>query len=334
MKSLLCLTTILFASLAAAGQTDSFTVEADSFISGLAPDNQISQAAAIRLAINGESKALDSIRAMRNREPKLPGGVTATDVAPGLRLYSADSISTADGALPLLVYLHGGGWTIGSINSCAEFCAALAARGDIKVLAADYPLAPEHPFPEGLDFCTTAVTTARSNAREWGIDPCRISVGGDSSGGNLALAASLSLLKAGEAPPSSIVLFYPVVKAWNDGSRSWKQFSVGFALDGEYMEAFNEAYLSGGADARDPLVSPAAADDRLLSQLPPVMMIAAERDILCDSGREFARRLQQCGVPVTREQLPGTVHLFITVPGQPTARTHAITRTRLFILQH
>ena len=105
-----------------------------------------------------------------------------------MRLYSPIN---CDRPLPLLIYLHGGGWTFGSINSCARFCNAIASSGKIKVLAVDYRLAPEHPYPAGLDDCCDAVEFAIDNATTLGIDADKISVGGDSSGGNLSIATAI-----------------------------------------------------------------------------------------------------------------------------------------------
>ena len=116
----------------------------------------------------------------------------------------------------------------------------------------------------------------------------------------------------------SLVLFYPVTKVWADGSFSWKNYAEGYGLDAQLMEAFNAAYIGTG-DARQPLVSPGVADDELLKQLPPTLIVNAERDILLSQGKELAARLSGLGVAVSHTVLPHTVHLFITVPGQSAA---------------
>ena len=221
--------------------------------------------------------------------------------------------------MPLLIYLHGGGWTIGSLNSCGRFCDRMAATGQMKVLAVDYRLAPEHPFPQGLSDCKAAVTYALEHAETLGIDTANISIGGDSSGGNLALATALAPECHGRI--AALLLFYPVTKAFADGSASWNAYGNGYGLDAEIMEAFNASYLVGGADARDHRISPGLAPDSLLQLLPPTLLIAAERDILRDQGKAFARRLPQ---RIRRIEFPGAVHLFITVAGQPTAFGHAV----------
>ena len=227
--------------------------------------------------------------------------------------------------IPLLVYFHGGGWVIGSVNSCSRYCAAMAEKG-IAVLAVDYRLAPEHPFPEGLNDCIDAIKFAQSKMTEWKCDS--ISVGGDSSGGNLAIAVALSFP---ENTFNSLITFYPVTKAYADDSESWKQFGKGFGLDSELMNAFNDAYTS---EPHHPLVSPAEAADSALAKLPPTLLVAAERDILRCQGAGFADRLTQLGVELKYVLIPGSVHLFITVAGQPTAFCRSVKESVEFISRH
>lgn len=285
--------------------------EAKDFLRGKPADAQFKQAQAIRRALEGNLESLAAVRHARRPAVKLPDGVTAVDFQEKYRLYRAKSAKGK--VLPLLVYLHGGGWTFGSIQSCAAFCGVLAANGRVAVLAVEYRLAPEHPYPAALDDVSAALRFARGNAAELGIDPKRISAGGDSSGGNLALAAGLK--HPGEI--RSLVLFYPVTKAWNDSSESWRKYP--HALFGsEVMEAFNDAYC-GKHDPRDPFISPACATDAALRSLPPMLLVAADRDILRDQGKEFADRVVKAGGNCRYVRFPGSVHLFITVPGQPSA---------------
>lgn len=129
--------------------------EADSFLAGMPADLQPRQADAVRKAIEGDTEALRAVRASRNGEPEMSGNVTARMLTDRLRIYEA--AGSSDTPLPALVYLHGGGWTFGSLNSCARFCDAVAASGDVKVIAVDYRLAPENPYPAGLDDCVEAL---------------------------------------------------------------------------------------------------------------------------------------------------------------------------------
>ena len=294
--------------------------EADSFLKHMPEGLQQRQTAAILQAINGDNTALEAVRNARNAAPEISANVTMRMLSPTLRLYEPTvSDEGRRKPLPLLIYLHGGGWTIGSLNSCGRFCDRMAATGQMKVLAVDYRLAPEHPFPQGLSDCKAAVTYALEHAETLGIDTANISIGGDSSGGNLAIATALAPECHGHL--SALLLFYPVTKAFADGSASWNNFGKGYGLDAEIMDAFNASYLVGGADAHDLRISPGLAPDSLLRQLPPTLLIAAGRDILRNQGKEFAQRLPQC---VKRVEFPGAVHLFITVAGQPTAFGHAV----------
>lgn len=297
--------------------------EADSFLAGMPEKLQDRQTEAIRMAMSGQSDSLIKVRNARNTVAELPSDIRRTDLGNGMALFR--SKRNNNDTIPLLIYFHGGGWVIGSINSCSRYCGAIAAKG-ISVLAVDYRLAPEHPFPEGLTDCIDAVRFAQSNLKKWKCDG--ISVGGDSSGGNLAIVTALSF-------PSdtfrSLIVFYPVTKAYADNSESWKEYGKGFGLDSELMETFNAAYTSA---PHHPLVSPAEAADTTLSKLPPTLLVAADRDILKDQGHDFAKHLSRIGVKCKYLLIHGSVHLFITVPGQPYAFGRAVKESAAFILSH
>lgn len=335
MKKLFTLVLLsLLASAAFAGisrqKHERMLMEADSFINAMPPGLQDGQSTAIERALYGDMSFLQKVRNVRNSSPEISDGVKVSDfLIPG----SADSIparlfvpENANGKLPLLLYFHGGGWTIGSINSCSRFCDALAATGKAIVLAIDYRLAPEHPYPEPLDDCRSAYSWTLVNADKLGSAPGLVSVGGDSSGGNLALAVAGT---EGIAQPCSLVLFYPVTKAFADGSSSWNDYGSGYGLDSRLMDSFNRAYTSRltEEERNTPAISPALGK----CKLPPVLFVAAGRDILFDQGKEFCDGLRQCGTRLQREEFPGAVHLFITVPGQATAFAEAVDLTAKFL---
>lgn len=318
-------------------QADVMKWEAQTFLAGLPEGLQNSQMEAVRKATGGDTSELMAVRNSRNAASKLPEGVIARDIGDKYRLY-LPTVPNSN-RLPVLIYLHGGGWCFGSINSCARFCAELSRAARIAVLAVDYPLAPEHPYPAALNACTEAVMFVNGNAEEYEFDTGRVSVGGDSAGGNLALATALNLVFAkqiiagrGEELPSinSLVLFYPVTKALADGSDSWQAYATGYGLDAGLMEAFNKAYI-GVNDARLPLISPGLAADEHLKQLPRTLIVNATYDILLSQGTEMAQRLDTLGVEVQHMVLPNTVHLFITVQGQPTAFHESVRMTAEFL---
>lgn len=312
--------------------------EGETFMARMPEGLQARQEKAVRMAIAGNSSLLEEVRASRNGVETLPDEVKATDIQGKYRLYAP--VLSSDEKLPLLIYLHGGGWCFGSINSCARFCVELVREAGVAVLAVEYPLAPEHSYPAALTCCTEAVSFAFNQADTYGIDAENISIGGDSAGGNLALATALHLIYARQMLAvtdstsiprlRSIVAFYPVTKVWNDRSDSWRQYGQGYGLDGSIMEAFNEAYLQG-ANPDLPLVSPYNASMEHLAQFPPVLMINAEKDILCEQGRQMCDKLREAGVDVIRQVLPGTTHLFITVAGQPSAFGEAVRATGAFL---
>jgi acetyl esterase len=319
-------TTMMLAALTLSAEDSIYRVEADRFISAMPAGLQHRQTTAIRKAIKGNSKELNKVRNSRNTPSELPEGVVAEYVTPKLRHYRPKELG--DTLMPMLVYYHGGGWTIGSINSCARFCAAMVQKG-VQVLAVDYALAPEEKALEGLFQCEEALEYAVAHAKEWGVDPEWVAVGGDSSGGNLAIAtALLSRLVGNNTPVNSIVAFYPVVKAYNDSTESWTRYGKGYGLDAELMEAFNDAYTSR---PHDYLVSVADAPELLLRKMPPLLIVAAERDILCDQGKEFVDKLASYRRQVERVELPGAVHLFITVPGQDAAFNRSVELASQFI---
>lgn len=299
-------------------------IQADEFLQNMPPDLQHKQTLAILKAIDGDNTELMAVRNSRNALPKYSDNVETKMISKTMRIYEPKG--SQDCRLPILLYLHGGGWTFGSINSCGRFCNAMAASGEMRVIALDYRLAPEHPYPEGLNDCIEAVNYIINHASELHIDVNHITIGGDSSGGNLALATALSETCRGKI--ESLLLFYPVTKAFDDGSESWQQYGKGFGLDAEIMEAFNRAYTIN-ADNRCSAISVGLCSDDELNMLPRILLIAAERDILRDQGKEFAERVRSKG---TRIEYKGAVHLFITVPGQDAAFDRAVKDAITFIM--
>lgn len=288
--------------------------QADAFLSSLPDSLQYRQAQAVSKAIGGDTRELAGIRASRDKAPDISANVRAIDLSPEMRLYEPATSTQESPLLPLLVYFHGGGWTFGSINSCGRFCDAMAATGLVKVLAVNYRLAPEHPYPQGYYDCIEAVRYAMTNSQELGVDCRHISVGGDSSGGNLAIACALS--PECTVMIESLVLFYPVTKAYADGSASWAEFGDGYGLDSLLMDQFNHAYNPSGLSGI-PTIDVGTAPQEDLDLLPRTLLIAAGRDILRDQGIEFAGRVP--AGRVKRIEFTDAVHLFITVPGQDEA---------------
>jgi acetyl esterase len=227
----------------------------------------------------------------------------------GARLYVPFG-ATVPG--PLLVYLHGGGWVLGDLDTHDATCRFLAREAGVRVLAVDYRLAPEHPFPAPLDDTVTAVRFAIDQAGRLGADPARIAVGGDSAGGNLAAAAARLLARAESPAPAFQLLIYPIT----DLSRkrpSYQLFREGFFLTESQMDWYRDHYLPAPEAALDPRASPLLADD--LAGLPPSHIAVAGFDVLRDEGEEYANRLRAAGVPVTVSRHTGLVHGFANTVG-------------------
>ncbi len=216
---------------------------------------------------------------------------------------------SADPGLPLLLWLHGGGWVVGSLDSHDPLCRDIAAGAPCVVAAVDYRLAPEHPFPAGLEDAWAALRWAAEEAPALGADPARLAVGGDSAGGNLAAVVALRARDA-EVPVRLQVLVYPVTDCDLD-TDSYRLHGAGLNLTREKMAWYWGLYLAD-ADGTQPEASPLQAPD--LRGLAPALVQTAEYDPLLDEGEAYARRLAEAGVPVTLTRYDGQIHGFARMP--------------------
>ena len=216
--------------------------------------------------------------------------------------------------LPLLFFLHGGGWVFGTIETHDPLCRALASAAEVAVLSLDYPRAPEHRYPAALDTMHAALVAAAAQAGELGIDPARIAVGGDSAGGNLTAALCLKLRDEGGPAVAHQLLFYPVID--NDFTRaSYIENGAGYFLSGAMMQWFWAQYLGDANATPDSLAAPIRAAS--LAGLPSATVITAEYDPLRDEGNAYAERLVAEGVAVTHKQTPRGISGFASKPGVP-----------------
>ncbi len=220
------------------------------------------------------------------------------------RLYAPDA---EPGGTGLLVYLHGGGWVIGNLDTCESVCRFLVRESGAAVLAVDYRLAPEYRFPAAVEDAVAALTYATERAGYLGADPARIAVGGDSAGANLATVAARAA-RSGAAPqPAFQLLIYPVCDL-SEKRPSYHLFSEGFLLTEAEMDWFRHHYLPDTDAERDPRVSPLLAED--LSGLAPAYIATAGFDPLRDEGEEYAHLLMEAGVPVALRRHEGLLHSY------------------------
>jgi acetyl esterase len=228
----------------------------------------------------------------------------------GVRVYTPKG--AAGGPRPALMYFHGGGWTVGDLDSMDVACRRLANGSECVVVSVDYRLAPESPFPAALNDAFTATEYVATNPDEFGIDPARLAVGGDSAGGNLAAAVALKARDLGGPPIAFQVLLYPVLDPSCD-TPSYREFSEGCGLTRRSMQIYWTNYFPYLADGIDPLAAPAFVAD--LRGLPPALVQTAEFDVLRDEAEAYAERLRAAGVAAECRRYDGLIHGYFHIAG-------------------
>lgn len=216
--------------------------------------------------------------------------------------------AAAAGPLPVLIYLHGGGWVWNSIDTHDRLMREYAAAAGCAVVAPDYALSPEAAFPQALEECAAVTRWVAAEGSAWGLDGARIVLGGDSAGGNLAAGVALLLRDAGEAAGlRGLLLNYGVFDSRLD-TPSYQEFATGYGLTRERMGFYWSVYAPREADRVHPYAAPLRAD---LAGLPPCLLHIAELDVLASENQAMAARLRAAGVAVEDTVFPGTVHGFL-----------------------
>jgi acetyl esterase/lipase len=244
------------------------------------------------------------IAAVADRSIAGPGGPLV------LRLYRPRG-SHADEVLPVLVYFHGGGWTIGDLDTHDVICRLLANGAGCAVAAVDYRLAPEHKFPAAVEDCWAALRWVHGQAAAIGVDAGRIAVGGDSAGGNLAAVVAL-LARDADLPLAFQLLIYPATDFANE-TPSHDRFAEGYMLTRASIAWFTGNYLARPADIADWRASPLRAAS--LAGAAPALVITAGFDPLRDEGKAYADRLAAAGVPSRYLCFDGMIHGFFGMTG-------------------
>jgi acetyl esterase len=268
-------------------------------------------------------RAINDALAMMNAQ----GGPTMADTADrwvsgrGRRILCRVHRPSLDPALPVLVYFHGGGWVWSSVDTHDRLTREYAETSGCAVVSVDYALSPEAVFPQAIEECAAVVRWIGEHGGEWGLDPARIALGGDSAGGNLALGTALMLRDTGGPALRGILALYPVCDA--DFTRpSYKRFGPGgYFLTEEKMRFYWSVYAPEDATRRNPLAAPLHGD---LAALPPTLVQLAELDVLHDEGEALAAKLKASGVETTFEVVPGVIHGYLRASARVAKARQAI----------
>ena len=246
--------------------------------------------------------ARETVASVEDRQIDGPNGPIT------LRIYRGIGARLKNG--PGLLYLHGGGWVIGNLDSHDEICRWFANLAQCTVVCPDYRLAPEQKFPAGLTDCGATLSFMAESAADLGIDPKRITVAGDSAGGNLAAVLAL-MARSGDAPRlAAQLLIYPNTDAAQTAG-SYRRYAEGYGLTASAMKWFRDHYIRSEADIADWRVSPLRAES--VAGAAPAFVITAGYDILVDEGLAYVERLKQEGVRVALRHWPGQIHGFMSM---------------------
>jgi acetyl esterase len=233
-----------------------------------------------------------------------PGGPTG---AVSVTVFRPTGVT---GPLPVVLYIHGAGWVFGDDHTHDRLARELAVRVGAAVVFPNYSRSPEAAYPIAIqeNYAVARWVTAHGAAHD--LDPARIAVAGDSVGGNMAIALTLTAKQHGDVALAGQVLFYPVTDA-NFDTGSYEQFAEGYFLRRDAMRWFWDQYTTDPAQRAEITASPLRATVEQLTGLPPALVIVAEADVLRDEGEAYANRLRQAGVPVTAVRYQGVIHDFV-----------------------
>jgi acetyl esterase len=231
--------------------------------------------------------------------PTAQAEITARNYAP---------VAASSEPLPTLIFFHGGGWVIGSVDTHDGLCRMIANGSGCRVISVEYRPSPESKFPGPVEDAVAAVDWIEKNAAELGVDANRVAVGGDSAGGALAAVVAQIAKEKGAPKIAYQLLLFPVTQIGGE-TTSLREYAEGYFLERKTLDWFYAHYLPADADKADPRISPLAAKD--VSGLPPAYFMLAGFDPLHDEGLQYAERLRAAGVAVTVADYPDMVHDFI-----------------------
>jgi len=216
----------------------------------------------------------------------------------------------ADGRLPVILYVHGGGWVFGDAHTHDRLVRELAVGARAVVVFPEYNRSPEARYPVALEQCYAAAQWVVAHGVRKGLDGARLAVAGDSVGGNMSAALTLLAKERGDVRFVQQVLFYPVTDASFD-TGSYHQFAEGHFLRRDAMQWFWDQYTTDPGQRAEITASPLRAGVEQLAGLPPALVVTAEADVLRDEGEAYANKLRAAGVPVTAARYQGIIHDFV-----------------------
>lgn len=237
----------------------------------------------------------------------------------GMRFFTPRGMT---GTAPALVYLHGGSFMHGDLDSHDAICRMLAEDAHVRVIAVDYRRAPEEPFPAAVDDAWAAWIWVNENAVGLGLDPTRIAVGGDSAGGNLAAGVALRAVRDGAVAPAFQLLIYPVT-VFGQATKSRDTFAEGFYLSRDLTDLSDRSYIVGDVDLADPRLSPLLADP---TGVAPAYVVTAGFDPLLDEGEDYAALMREAGVEVEYHCEESLIHAFVNMAGAVGSARSAVRR--------
>ena len=260
-----------------------------------------------RKSANWFMRFMDSFAGLKSPSVPGPENISFTSKAGHeipLRIFKPVGTSRP---LPVWMYFHGGGFALGSYDVRDNFCKKIAEQSSCAVVSVQYRLAPEHPFPAGLQDCYEATCWASENGHVFGGDGSRLAVGGESAGGNFAAVVSLMARDKNGPRIRHQTLLYPALDC-SGSTPSRRDKGKEYLLTQEMLKQFGDAYLPAGTNRKDPYCSPVFAD---LKGLPPAVIITAEHDPLRDEGNLYAQRLEEAGGAVVQKEYAGMIHDFV-----------------------
>jgi acetyl esterase len=263
----------------------------------------------------GERRA-ELAELMKLSGPQAPIGRVEERILPGpagtlgVRVYTP--VDAHDALLPGLVYFHGGGLVAGTVATHDGIARALANSGGCRVVSVEYRLAPEYPFPAALDDAMAAVTHIGAHAEQYGIEPSRLGVCGDSAGGTLAAATCQAVARTGGPKLALQLLICPILD-YSRSTESRRELATGYLVDQATLDHDLLNYAPAGTDPANPRISPLRAEN--LAGLPRTIIHTAEFDPLRDEGRDYFERLTHTGAAVSYTCHPGMIHLFYGLGG-------------------